>query len=329
VKNSASYMSGAPEFSEREFFKPEFSKRSLLICSQAGVIFLLAAWLYLPLALRLASQWWQDPNYTHGFFVPVFSLFLLWEKRRALVALPTKPAWSGLMILLVALLALMLGTVNAGFFLYRISLLFFVAGLVVFLAGWRHLAAISFPLGFLILMIPSTTLLEQITLPLQMVASKAATFLLMIAGVPAVREGNIILLPTARLEVAEACSGIRSLFSLITLTVIYGYLAESRTGVRVLLAALAIPISVLANALRIAVTGLVVETWGIQGAEGTLHLLSGWLIFAGSLALIFLFHRFSKRFIRSRDVVSHDDLRNDLSNDVRRKAEPGVREEYA
>ena len=124
------------------------------------------------------------------------------------------------------------------------------------------------------------------------------------------REGNIILLPTARLDVAEACSGIRSLFSLITLTVIYGYLAETKITLRVLLVLLAVPISILANALRIAVTGVVVENWGIEGAQGTIHLLSGWLIFAGSLALVFLIHRFSQALFFSRDKA-------------------GVREEYA
>jgi len=162
---------------------------------------------------------------------------------------------------------------------------------VVFLAGWKHLAAISFPLAFLVLMIPSSTLLEHITFPLQVIASKTATFLLMLAGVPAVREGNIILLPSAQLEVAEACSGIRSLFSLLTLTIVYGYLAETKLGVRVLLALMAVPISILANALRIAFTGLVVENWGVERAEGTVHMLSGWLVFVASLALIFLLHR--------------------------------------
>ncbi len=252
---------------------------------------MLTAWLYAPFALRLATQWWQDPNYTHGFLVPVFSFFLIWERRAKLAALRLKPAWPGVVILLFALIALVLGTIKSEFFLYRISVLLFVAGVVVFLAGWRHLAEISFPLAFLVVMIPSSTLLEQITFPLQILASKTASFLLMLAGVPAVREGNIILLPSARLEVAEACSGIRSLFSLLTLTVVYGYLAETKIGVRVLLAVMAVPIAVLANALRIAFTGLVVEYWDVERAEGTIHLLSGWLVFVASLALIFLLHR--------------------------------------
>ena len=299
-----------PSFLRTSFLKAGFRKPGLLVCGQAALVFLLAGWLYGPLAIGLASQWWHDPNYTHGFFVPVFSLFLVWERRAKLAALPSQPAWSGLVIFLFALLALVLNTIISGFFLYRISLLLFIAGLVVFLAGWKHLAALSFPLAFLVLMIPSSALLGYITLPLQIVASKVASFLLMLVGIPAVREGNIILLPTARLEVAEACSGIRSLFSLITLTVIYGYLTEKKVSLRVLLVFLAVPISVLANALRIAVTGVVVEYWGIEGAQGTLHLFAGWLIFAGSLAIVFLLHRFSRALFFTRH-------------------EAAVREEYA
>src|SRR6476620_1980754 len=237
-----------PSFLRTSFLKAGFRNPGLLVYGQASVVFLLAVWLYAPLAIGLASQWWHDPNYTHGFFVPVFSMFLVWERRAKLAALRSQPAWSGLVILLFALLALVLNTINSGFFLYRISLLLFIAGLVVFLAGWNHLAALSFPLAFLVLMSPASTLLGYITLPLRIVASKDASFLLMLVGIAAVREGNIILLPTARLEVAEACSGIRSLFSLITLTVIYGYLAETKTRIRVLLALIAVPVSILANA---------------------------------------------------------------------------------
>ena len=283
-------------------FMPSLSKRRAIFYGQVGILFLLAAWLYAPLASRLAAQWWQDPNYTHGFFVPIFSMFLLWEGRDKLAALRMKPAWSGLVIVLLALMVLVLGTISSGFFLFRISFLLLISGAVVFLAGWEHLAAISFPLGFLILMMPSSTVLSEITFPLQLLASRTASFLLTMVGVSTVREGNIILLPSARLEVAEACSGVRSLFSLITLTIMYGYLAEVKTGVRVLLALIAVPISVLANALRIAVTGLVVEYWGVQGAQGTLHLLSGWLIFASSLVLIFLFHRLSQVLFQSKAV---------------------------
>ena len=283
------------------------SNRRSMMYWQGGILLLLATWLYAPLGLRLAEQWWQDPNYTHGFFVPIFSLYLLWEGREKLAAIPLKPSWWGLVMLVLALMALVLGTIGSGFFLSRVSLLLLVCGAVAFLAGWKHLAAISFPLGFLVLMIPSSTVAEQITFPLQILASKSASFLLNQVGVPALREGNIILLPTARLEVAEACSGIRSLFSLITLTVIYGYLSETRIAVRVLLALIAIPVSILANALRITVTGLVVQNWGVAGAEGTLHLLSGWIIFAGSLLLIFVLHRMSQLLFADADIVAEQE----------------------
>src|SRR6266404_48154 len=255
--------------------RPNFPKHAALVYVQTVIVVLLAAWLYGPFALRMANQWWHDPNYTHGFFVPVFSLFLLWERRAKLATLRIDPAWSGLVILVFALMTLVVGTIKSGFFLYRVSVLLFVAGMVIFLAGWKHLAAISFPLAFLFLII----------------ASKTASFLLMLAGVPAIREGNIILLPSAQLEVAEACSGIRSLFSLLTLTIVYGHLAETKIGVRVLLTFMAVPISVLANALRIAFTGLMVEGWGVERAQGTIHALSGWFVFVASLALVFLIHR--------------------------------------
>jgi exosortase len=257
---------------------------------QAGVLFLLTAWLYAPIVFQLAVQWWQDPNYIHGFFVPAFSLLLLWEDRARLAALPLKPSWSGLVILLFALLALTVGVLFPGFFLPRVSLLLLISGLVVFLAGWEYLLAVSFPLAFLILMVPSSTIFSWVTFPLQILASKTASFLLTLAGVSVVREGNILLLSGARMQVAEACSGIQSLFSLVTLAIVYGYLVETKIGMRILLALAAVPISVLANALRISATGLVLQHWGIEKAQGTFHILSGWLIFMSSLATLFLFH---------------------------------------
>jgi exosortase len=267
------------------------SSRSKVFWWQAGVLFLLTAWLYAPIVTRLAVQWWQDPNYIHGFFVPAFSLLLLWEDRAKLAALPLKPSWSGLVILLFALLALAVGVLSSEFFLPRISLLLLIAGIVVFFAGWEYLLAVSFPLAFLILMIPSATIFTRVTFPLQIFASKTASFLLTLAGVSVVREGNILLLSSARMQVAEACSGIQSLFSLVTLAIVYGYLVETKIGMRILLALAALPISILANALRISAIAFVLQRWGIERAQGTFHTFSGWLIFMSSLALLFLFHR--------------------------------------
>ena len=133
--------------------------------------------------------------------------------------------------------------------------------------------------------------LNQITFPLQLLASKVAAVVLPIFGVPVLREGNVIQLPVMSLEVAEACSGIRSLMSLTTLAIIYGYLLETRMSIRVILAVASIPIAVVANGLRIIGTGLLVQYWDPEKAEGFFHAFSGWLIFVVSLMLLFLLHR--------------------------------------
>src|SRR5437868_289818 len=259
---------------------------------QAALIVLLVVWIYLPVLARLSSQWWHDPNFSHGFFVPAFSFYVLWEKRGELAALRKKPSWTGLPILISALAILIIGVLGAELFLSRLSLLFVIAGLVVFFLGWRHQKTILFPWAFLLLMIPIPSILfNQITFPLQLLASKLAAHVLPWMGVPVFREGNVIQLPAMALEVAEACSGIRSLLSLATLAIIYGYLMEPRISIRIILALASIPIAVTANSLRIVGTGLLVQYWDPQKAEGFFHTFSGWLIFVVSLAMLFLLHR--------------------------------------
>jgi exosortase len=150
-------------------------------------------------------------------------------------------------------------------------------------------------------MIPIPAIIfNQITFPLQILASKVASSVLPLCGVPVLREGNVINLPAIPLEVAEACSGIRSLMSLATLAVIYGYLMEARPWVRVVLALASIPVAVVANSLRIVGTGLLVQYWDPDKAEGFFHLFSGWLIFVVSLVMLFLLHQLL-RVGRSKD----------------------------
>jgi len=250
------------------------------------------AWLYAPVLTQLIRQWMHDPNYSHGFFVPAFSAFVLWTEKRRLQQLPLRPSWTGLIVLALALIVLTAGTLGAELFLSRSSFLLAIAGLVVLGYGWNYMRAILFPWLFLLLMIPIPAILfNQITFPLQLLASRAAAHTLPLLGVPVLREGNIIQLPAMALEVAEACSGIRSLMSLTTLAIIYGYLMEPRTSFRVLLAVASIPIAVIANSLRIIGTGLLVQYWDPDKAQGFFHAFSGWLIFVVSLILLFLLHR--------------------------------------
>jgi exosortase D (VPLPA-CTERM-specific) len=259
---------------------------------QGAGILLLIAWLYGSVLARLFWQWINDPNFSHGIFVPAFSLFVLWQNRKRLSSFEPVPSWSGLAVLVCGLLMLMLGVLGAELFFSRFSFLVLLAGLIVVFSGWPLFRAVLFPWAFLILMIPIPQIVfQQVTFPLQLLASKLSAGLLPIAGVPVLREGNVIVLPSMSLEVAEACSGIRSLLSLVTLAIIYGYLMESRKWVRVVLACSAVPIAVVANSFRIFGTGLLVQYWDPDKAKGFFHVFSGWLIFVVSLIMLFTFHR--------------------------------------
>jgi exosortase len=227
---------------------------------------------------------------------------VLRQERARFSRLSDTPSWWGLAVVTLALAILVLGDLGAELFLSRISLLVLIAGLIILFFGYSHLRAVSFPLAFLILMIPIPAIVfNQITFPLQLLASKVASTVLPWLGVPVLREGNVIGLPAMALEVAEACSGIRSLLSLATLAIIYGYLMESRNSIRVVLALASVPIAVAANSLRVIGTGLLVQYWDPDKAEGFFHIFSGWLIFVFSLVMLFALHRVLALTLRRRD----------------------------
>lgn len=265
----------------------------------------LLAWLYLPVLTRLAQQWWSDPNFSHGFFVPLFSLYVVWRDRARIAKVQHEPSLWGLPVVILALCTLVVGSLGAEVFLARTSLLLLAAGLIVFLYGWKMLHTVLFPLAFLLLMVPIPAIIfNQLTFPLQIFASKVAAWALPLFGVPVLREGNVINLPAMPLEVADACSGIRSLLSLASLAIMYGYLLEPSNLVRVLLALASLPIAVIANSFRIVGTGLLVQYWDPDKAEGFFHEFQGWLVFVSSLVMLFLFHQLLKAiFNRSRAPV--------------------------
>lgn len=262
---------------------------------QAGALLLLLGWLYASILARLFLQWVgpnRDPNFEHGIFVPLFALFVLWQDRKKLETMAPAPSWTGLPLVVLSLLMLILGVLGAELFFSRVSLLILLAGLIVLFQGWALFRAVLFPWTFLILMIPIPNLiLQQVTFPLQLQAARLATGLLELVGVPVLRQGNVIVLASIPLDVAEACSGIRSLLTLVTLAIIYGYLTETRKWVRVVLAVAAVPIAVAANSFRIFGTGLLVQYWDPDKAEGFFHAFSGWLIFVVALIMMFAVHR--------------------------------------
>jgi exosortase len=264
---------------------------STLASWQGLILLVLLAWLYSEILGRLFGQWRNDPNFSHGFFVPLFSLFVLWKNREQLKRIAPVPSWSGLSLIVAGLLTLLLGVFGAEIFLSRVSLLFVVAGMIVLFHGWPLFRAVLFPWAFLFLMIPVPVIVfQKITFPLQLLASKIATTALQVLQVPVHREGNVIELAVMKLEVVAACSGIRSLLSLLTLSIIYGYLMEERQWVRVVLAVSSIPIAVAANSLRIVGTGMLVQYWDPEKAEGFFHTFEGWLIFVVALTMLFVLH---------------------------------------
>lgn len=257
-----------------------------------AILLILTALLYAGITVKLVTDWYELPDFSHGFLIPFFVAYVLWTKRGEIAATPSRASWAGLPLVCVGLLLLMVGRFGADLFLSRFSFIVLTAGAIWLLCGRTMLRQFTFVLFILFLAIPlPTVLFNQITFPLQLFASRLAGALLPLAGVPVLREGNVIQLPAMQLEVAEACSGIRSLLSLFTLAVIYGYFLEKGTARRVILALASVPIAVAANVARIFGTGLCVQYWDPDKAMGFFHEFSGWLMFLVSLAFLYLVHR--------------------------------------
>jgi exosortase len=272
--------------------KNPWSLRNARFAWGSALIGALMMAVYYRVLAKLVIDWWQIPDFSYGFLVPIFAAYLVWAKRKTLLNTKVVPTWSGVAVVALGLVVLLLGVYGAELFLSRVSLVILLAGLVLSLGGWQLLKELRFPLLVLILAIPIPAILfNEITFPLQILASKLASALLALFGVPVLREGNIIELSAMKLEVAEACSGIRSLMSLITLAIFYGYFLEKSSLRRAILAVASIPIAIAANAVRIFGTGLCVQYWDPDKAVGFFHEFSGWVIFVVSLGFLFIVHR--------------------------------------
>jgi len=275
----------------------QFAVGSFVIC-------LLVVAVYYQVLAKLVTDWWQIPDFSHGFLVPLFSAYLIWEKRKTLRGIQLAPSWSGIAVIVLGLVILLLGVYGSELFLSRVSLVILLSGLVLCFGGRRLLKELRFALLVLLLAIPIPAIVfNQITFPLQILASKLASALLPLFGVPVLREGNVIRLPLMKLEVAEACSGIRSLMSLFTLAVFYGYFLEKSLWRRVALVLASIPIAIAANAVRVIGTGLCVQYWDPDKALGFFHEFSGWVIFLVSLACLFMVQRAMSLFpVKRRQI---------------------------
>lgn len=254
----------------------------------AGVIVL-----YAQVIAGLFSQWYDNPEYSHGFLVPLVSAYVIWMNRERLRSIEPRPAtFMGVAVIVGALMLLFLGSLGAELFLTRISLLGTITGLVIYFGGWHLVRALTFPLAFLLLAIPLPALIyNEIVFPLQLLASRLATGCLDIShSMPVLREGNVLILPNSTLEVVEACSGIRSLMSLITLAAGYAYLVEKNLTIRTLVVIGMIPVAIIANSSRVMITALVTYYMSPAAAEGITHALSGLAIFVAATFLMISLH---------------------------------------
>lgn len=243
--------------------------------------------LYAGIIPEMVREWSQNENNSHGFIIPLIAAYFLWQRRGRLLDAPVAPNAAGLLVLVLGGLMLSLGYLATEYFTMRASLIVILAGLTLALFGTQTFRVVAFPLFFLVFMIPIPMVIyNAVAFPLKLLVSNVSVWVLKAVGVVVLREGNIIMLPDMVLEVADACSGIRSLVSLLALGMAYAVVLPLRTGHRIALVLSAIPIAIVANIIRVIVTGLLVEYVSPDAARGFFHEFAGMAVFAFALALL-------------------------------------------
>jgi exosortase len=245
-------------------------------------------WLYAGVLLRLAAEWSSSPDASYGIVLALVALAVAWRRREVFARAVDRasPARSGLLVLFAGLLLFLAGQLGADLFLTRVSFVVVLTGAGWFLAGPRAIRVVAAPLLFLLIAIPLPALVvNAVTLPLQIAASRVAETTLVAIGVPVFRDGNVLELPSTALEVAEACSGLRSMVSLAAIGVLLAW-TDTSWPRRLAILASTVPVAIVMNGLRIAATGLACETWGPRAAAGSWHTFGGWITFVVSIVVL-------------------------------------------
>ena len=230
--------------------------------------------------LFLYVQWLEREEYSHGFLIPLVSAFLLWQRRAQFAQLPLRGSWAGVMLVFLGLAIYFVGSLASIMSVDSYALVIVIAGCVLGVMGWDAFKLAAAPIALLFLMNPIPTFFyNTLSLHLQLISSQLGVAIMRLVGVSVLLEGNVIDLGNYKLQVAEACSGLRYLFPLMTLGVIFAYLFKGRAWMRWCLFVSTIPITVLMNSIRIAVIGALVDQFGIAQAEGFLHWFEGWVVF--------------------------------------------------
>jgi exosortase len=247
----------------------------------------LAIAIYAPVLWYMVLHWYEVEDYSHGFLIVPLAVYFAWERRDDLRRAEIVPDWWGVVPLALGSLSLAIGRLGTELMNMRVSFVLTLIGLVLLLLGRRVFRVLAFPLLFLFLMVPlPQSLVNVIAFPLQLIAADAAVQVLNLLNIPALREGNIIHLAHAQLFVAEACSGLRSLMALITLGVVFAYFFRKTMAERVIIVLSAIPIAIIVNSFRVALTGILTHRFGQEAAGGVVHETQG--LFTFSIAFVLL-----------------------------------------
>lgn len=246
---------------------------------------------YAPILYRMGLQWANDEDMGHGFFVPVVAGYIAWRRRAELAATPPKTNWWGLAAVVFAGLMSVIATLGVELFTARLSFVVALVGTVLFLGGVKWIKLLAFPLSLLLFMIPIPAIIySSLTLRLQMFASQFAEMLISAVGIPVLREGNTLKLPSQTLDIVDACSGIRSLLSLLFLSLVYAYFTDKKVWMRWALLFATVPIAILANGIRVGVTGMLSEV-DTKLASGIYHETEGYILFIIALVALIIVHR--------------------------------------
>ncbi len=265
-----------------------------------GAIAFLAALAFRSSLAELVRRWTVQEEYSHGFLIPVVAAWLIWTRRHVLFASFGPPSWAGCLLILLAMSMHVVGLLSAIFIFSQLAFIVALLGIVLAVGGFSLLRAAFFPITFLIFAVPLPYFVDaNLSLDLQLISSQLGVFFIRLFGIPVYLEGNLIDLGDYKLQVVDACSGLRYLFPLFSLSVLAAYLFVGPIWQRVLVLLSSIPITVAMNGFRIGIVGLTMDRWGPRMADGALHFFEGWIIFIASALLltleICLLARFSGR----------------------------------